>query len=144
MPTHDQVLSFHCMGCGSSLARAESLFGEPACERGRDRTGSYFRCPACGGQNYYIVREGRGLVLIGFHEARASSSHYASSQPTFLSCIGAVLGVVGVTQFISEATSASLVPYPPVVVFASFLAWGAVYLISLVCSAPREDPSHAG
>jgi hypothetical protein len=132
------------MGCGSSLARSDSLFGEPACERGRDRTGSFFRCPACGGQNYYVVREGRGLVLVGFHEARASSSRYASSQPTFLSCIGAVLSVLGLAQFISEATSASLVPYPPVFLFSSFLAWAALYLITLVCSAPREDTSHAG
>jgi hypothetical protein len=143
MARHDEIASFHCMGCGSPLVHSDKLFGEPISDRGRDRTGSFFRCPACGGHNYYVVREGRGLVLIGFHEA-GGSSRYASAQPTFLTCIGAVLGVLGLTQFITEATSLSLVPYPPVALFSAFMAWAAVYVISLVCSTPREDPSHAG
>jgi hypothetical protein len=129
------------MGCGTPLACSDSLLGEPVrCLGGRDDNGGFFRCPVCRGRNYYALREGLGLVLREFRRGTASpSSDVPAWGATFLGCVGAALALMGLAKFITELCAEALLPYPPVALYTTFLAWAALYLISLVRSSTRTQ-----
>ncbi len=139
MPAIDAMPTHQCAGCGAALARPDSLLADTIrYVEGRDRYGSFVQCPECRGQNYYVVSEGQGLIFLAFQGVpswlmppRPSPIHHV-----FLRCFGAALAILGLAKFIPEVVSDTLLPYPPVALFTVFLAWAALYLISMVRSAP--------
>ncbi len=141
MPASDQMAIFQCAGCGAALARPESLLDEAfRYVGGRDRHGNFVQCPQCSGRNYYVVSEGQGLIFLAFQGVpswlvppKPSPNHHM-----FLRCFGAALAILGLATFIPEVVSDTLLPYPPVALFVVFLAWAALYLITMVRSTP--DP----